>query len=128
MKLLSMEAYLMGRDKAYPLSAEQKANASRLLAKIHELQLVCPHAFEVRSGYRPSAINSRVAGAAPRSKHIDCLAVDIADPRGVIAQYLMANLHLLEKFELWMEHPDFTDSWVHLQDQPPASGRRVFRP
>jgi hypothetical protein len=40
----------------------------------------------------------------------------------------MANLAVLEELQLWLEHPDATPGWCHLQILPPRSGRRVFYP
>lgn len=132
MKLVTREEYLMGRDKEYPISFEQSANLDKLLVAIHAFQRSSGLVLSVRSGYRPAAINARIAGAAPRSKHIECLAIDVADPSGAIAFYCLNNLDVLERCGLWMEHPDHTDkgdeSWCHLQCVAPGSGKRVFKP
>ena len=83
---------------------------------------------EVLSGYRPAEINAKVKGAAPMSKHITCEAVDLADKDGRLAKWCMDNLPWLSAIGLWMEHPDYTKGWVHLQTTAPKSGNRVFIP
>lgn len=132
MKLVTREEYLMGRDKDYPLSFEQSQNLDKHLADIHNFQRMSGLALVIRSGYRPAAINARIAGAAPKSNHIECLASDFADPSGAIALYCLDNLDVLERCGLYMEHPDHTErgdeSWVHLQSKKPPSGRRIFKP
>ncbi len=132
MNLVTREEYLMGRARDYPISHEQSINLDNLLVCIHAFQRRSGLPLKVRSGYRPAEINARIAGAAPKSKHIECLACDFADPSGALALYCLDNLDILEKCGLYMEHPDYTDkgedSWVHLQCVPPASGRRVFKP
>ncbi len=62
------------------------------------------------------------------SKHLSGQAVDIADPKGELADWLMINDKKIEECRLWAEHPDYTKGWVHLQSVPPKSGRRFFIP
>ncbi len=82
----------------------------------------------VRSGYRPPDINAATPGAAQYSQHMFCRAVDLDDPHGELAAWCLGNLDLLEHFELYMEDPRWTPSWVHLQSLPPKSNSRVFIP
>jgi hypothetical protein len=35
---------------------------------------------------------------------------------------------LLEQYDLYMEDPLYTTTWVHLQTRPTKSGSRVFKP
>jgi hypothetical protein len=35
---------------------------------------------------------------------------------------------VLRDLGLWMEHPDKTPTWLHIQTVPPGSGNRVFWP
>jgi len=128
MKLLTRDDILMGRDKAYPIDEIQSANVDRLLSALHQLQLALETDLVVSSGYRPEAINAAVKGAAKRSNHIACLAVDLHDPDGALDTWCLENQKALELCGLWLEHPDSTPNWCHLQCVPPKSGRRVFRP
>jgi hypothetical protein len=82
----------------------------------------------VSSGWRPQAINAALANASPRSKHLSCEAIDLEDPEGALDAWCLRNLDALEAVGLWLEHPDATPGWCHLQTVPPRSGRRVFMP
>ena len=82
----------------------------------------------ISSGYRPPEVNAATEGAAKRSNHMVCRAVDIHDHGGTLAKWCLANLDLLEHLELWMEAPRYTYGWVHLQSVPPRSNNRVFIP
>lgn len=118
----------MGRDKQYPLDGIMEANLEKLLRAINKFCAVYGKPLKVTSGYRPAAINATVKGAAKKSNHMACLAVDFADKDGKLAEYCLNNLKLLEEFGLWMEDPAYTKGWVHLQCVPPRSGNRVFKP
>jgi hypothetical protein len=82
----------------------------------------------ISSGWRPMAVNARVPGAAPRSKHMSGQAVDLYDPEGDLDDWCMAHQDRLAAAGLWLEHPSATKSWCHLQSLPPKSGNRVFYP
>lgn len=84
-------------------------------------------ALSATNGYRSPAVNAAVGGAA-NSAHMFGQAVDIADgPHRDFARWCLLNLHLLEELGLWMEDPQWTPGWVHLQTREVA-GARVFRP
>lgn len=101
-------------------------NAIRLLHAINLLREELGTPMLITSGYRSPAHNKRIGGA-PNSNHTKCLAIDIADGDGRLKARLMANGNeLLERFGLYMEHPDDTPGWAHLQIVPPRSGSRVF--
>jgi len=69
-----------------------------------------------------------VPGAAKGSKHLSCQAIDLEDRDGRLDAWCMAHLGVLEELQLWLEHPDATPGWCHLQILPPRSGLRVFYP
>ena len=83
---------------------------------------------EITSGWRPVEVNRLIPGAALRSNHTKCLAVDLADPDGDLDEWCLDNAAVLEEVGLWQEHPAATKGWCHLQTVPPKSGRRVFYP
>jgi len=83
---------------------------------------------KVTSGWRPATINATVPGAAHGSKHLSCLAIDLEDRNGALDAWCLAHPDVLEELGLWLEHPDATPGWCHLQTQPPRSGSRVFYP
>lgn len=119
---------LMGRDRLYPLSEGLKTNLHNLIKAINKLERICPYAFFVCSGYRPPAINAKVAGAAPNSAHAVCMAVDLFDKDGKIDQWCLDNLKELESAGLFLEDPKSTEGWCHLTIRAPRSGNRVFKP
>lgn len=87
------------------------------------------------SGWRPAGVNSRTANAGAASKHLNGHGGDFQDNNKTraLARWCMVNQDKLEECGLWMEDPRWTggpgqDCWVHLQDQPPASGKRVYIP
>jgi len=118
----------MGRDVKYPITQDMEANLHKLLLAVNKLGAAYWPNLEVSSGYRPPEINASVAGAAKKSKHQVCLAVDFKDPDGTVDKFCMDNLELLEEAGLWLESPDHTPGWCHVQCVPPKSGKRVFIP
>lgn len=69
----------------------------------------------------------RINPKAMGSSHLYGCAVDIGDPNGSLANWLKTNNRLAE-YGLWMEHPDYTKGWVHLQSYCPKSMNRMFVP
>jgi hypothetical protein len=126
--MITKAEILMGRDKLYPLDEELQANLIKLLAAVNLFRKHYGKAMYVSSGYRPAAVNAKVKGAAKKSNHMACLAVDFKDVDGSIDKFCMDNLHILEACGLWLEHPEATPGWCHLQCVPPKSGNRVFKP
>lgn len=127
--MITVEEYLMGRDKDYPLDMLQARNMATLLSRVNWLLGTLGIKAKVSSGYRPSAINSSVKGAKS-SAHLSCEAVDLV---GVdFARELHRNPLLLEEADLYLEHPDYTTGkstrWSHLQIRKTKSGNRVFIP
>ena len=134
--MITVTDFFMGRDKDYPelLTDTLRANAEdtvakanllissyRMLTKDSELR-------RVNSGWRPPSVNAATPNAAARSKHMDCLAIDISDPDGDLDEWCMDHQEVLQSIGLWLEHPAATKGWCHLQTIPPKSGKRVFYP
>lgn len=123
-----LETYWMGRDKANPPDDETRKNAADLVGRINMLAKELPFPLpSMTSGYRPAAINAAVGGAK-KSNHMTGNAIDLADADGKLDAWCMANLDILERLGLWLEHPDATPTWCHLQRVAPRSKNRVFRP
>lgn len=131
----------MGRDKSFPaeLTPEIDANAAVIVDRANQLLALAqadgvdieenPKTGSiVSSGWRPSAINKSTPNAAPRSKHLLGLAVDIYDPEGELDQWCLDNLDKMTACELWLEYPGATKGWSHWQCVAPKSGKRVFIP
>jgi hypothetical protein len=139
--VLTLRQYYMGRDRIWPieLTPEKQVNAAtcveRTNALIAELEAdgikveASPISkTPVSSGWRPAAVNGTTPGAAVRSKHMSCEAIDLYDPEGDIDEWALAHPGVLEKIGLWQEHPSSTKGWAHFQIVPPRSGNRVFYP
>ena len=89
-------------------------------------------------GYAPSMYSSsclrsikdqqRINPKAMGSSHLYGAAVDIADPTGALAKWLLSHKSKLIECGLWMEDPAYTKGWVHLQIYAPKSMNRIFVP
>lgn len=128
--LISLADYFMGRDRthAHELTAALRANAALTVERANRLLARAGLAGVVTSGWRPSAINAAVPNASPRSKHLSCQAIDLDDTDDALDDWCLSHLPALAEIGLWLEHPDATPGWCHLQIVPPRSGRRVFMP
>lgn len=119
---ITLEQYLMGREKKYFCHEEVKLNAIELLNRVNRLILMLPVELQdgivVASGWRPEALNALTKGASIRSKHIKGCAIDILDPNDARDSYIMQNQSLLETCGLFIEHPKATPGWTHLQSIP----------
>lgn len=129
------KAYWKNRDKEYhsDLNDEIIDNSLILMKKVNALlsELGIEKA-DVNSGWRPKTINDRTDGASKKSLHLSGSAIDIRDPSHVISKAIMKNPSILEKYNLWMEHPSATPTWTHLDigrkpGEKPRSGR-IFMP
>ena len=130
MNTITLAQYFMGRDAqhAAELTEPLQRNAEVVVARVNALLRHACIACGVNSGWRPRAVNAEVPNASPRSRHITCEAIDLADPDDRLDGWCMANLEVLEAIGLWLEHPDATPGWWHVQIVPPRTGRRVFEP
>lgn len=104
-----------------------RANAADTAERVSKLLDRLGLKGDVTSGFRTSASNKSAAGAK-RSAHMSGEAVDLHDPQGVIKDAIMANRAVLEECNLYMESPQATPTWCHLQTRPTKSGNRVFIP
>jgi hypothetical protein len=130
-KKLTLDQFLMGRDKAHPIDDDMRTSSLHLLSRVNEL---LEHFYKkekdnrvITSGYRPAAVNASVGGAK-KSHHQACRAVDISDADRKLARFCLDNLDLLDDLGLWMEDPRWTNTWVHFQLVSPGSGKRIFVP
>lgn len=118
-----------GRYKARAKAADEtvRHQAFVLAARLHELFIVFRREKRPRitSGYRTPAAN-KAAGGAAKSAHIEGRACDFSDHDGEFAKWCLKNLYLLEENNLWMEDPEYTKGWVHLQSR--EAKKRVFKP
>lgn len=104
-----------------------------LYIKLNVLRKKSGIPFIVTSGLRNREDIERIyakLGKPPRygSQHLQGAAADILDPDRKLWYWVLKNLDFISELDLYMEHGDHTDGWVHFQLFPPKSGRRVFRP
>lgn len=133
--MITIDDYLMGREKKSPLDEELERNAKITVNRTNDLLDKFRETREVSSGYRPAEINAKEGGAT-NSKHLSCEAIDLRDDDRRFGNWCMENLPWLSAIGLWMEHLAYTVEvsegavryWVHLQIIPPRSGNRVFIP
>lgn len=137
--MITLDDYWMGRDIAHAadLTPEIRENAIELLGRVNLLQHwaaadgIYPGTdavtgTPVASGWRPPVINASVGGGP---LHPKAEAIDLRDtPERAFARWCLSNIAALDELGLWMEDPQWTPTWVHLQKRPPRSGRRVFVP
>jgi hypothetical protein len=121
------------------VTPEMEANADGLLGKVNGVLdaaasdgitlHVNPHtgcnvAGDGNGGFRLQATTV----GADHSKHKVAHAVDVYDPHRELASWVWTNQAVLEAAGLHIERPEWTPTWVHMQDVPPASGVFAFIP
>jgi hypothetical protein len=128
--VITLADFYMGRDRRFPdeLTDEKRSNAEETIDKANQLLERFGETRKVNSGWRPASINKSTVGAAPKSKHMECLAIDLEDKDGSLDAWCLENLEVLQEIGLWLESPDATPNWCHIQIVPPRSGNRVFKP
>lgn len=115
----------MGRDKEYPLTPILEQNLSKLLIALNRFRATYGKPMIVSSGYRPGKYN-KATGGAEKSSHLTCEACDFSDPDGTLDEYCRNNVSVLEQCGLWLESPDKTPGWCHLDIKP--RNNRIFLP
>lgn len=106
-------------DRVNRLLQEAEANGVALEMNPATKTLVSGQTY---GGFRPQSCTQ----GAPRSSHKEGRAVDVYDPSGALDRWI-SDL-ILEKHDLYREHPADTNGWCHLSDKAPGSGRRTFHP
>lgn len=105
-------------------------NLEDLIRKVNALGYQPP--MRASSCLRSLADQKRINPKAMGSSHLYGAAVDIADPEGKLAQWILEHPTVLTKCGLWMEAPEHTHgkngNWVHLQSYAPKSMNRIFVP
>lgn len=112
--------------KESEVDAVTMRNLKDLCAKLNKLGFVPPR--NATSCLRSLVDQKRINPKAMGSSHLYGAAVDIGDADGKLKAWLKANPNKLVECALWMESPEYTKSWCHLQIYAPNSFNRVFRP
>lgn len=115
----------MGREVEYPLKGLMEENLAALLVALNKFRAAYGHPMVVSSGYRPGKYNE-AAGGVPNSTHLVCMACDFRDADGSLDKFCQENIPLLEQCGLYLEHPDHTPGWCHLDIRP--RNNRIFLP
>lgn len=123
--MITVTDYLMGRDKQDPLDVLQLRNMAELLSRVNHLLASLNFDPKISSGYRPSRINKSVGGAK-MSTHTVCAGIDLIDPENKIGKFLKKNPLILNRYDLYLENPDHTPGWMHLDIKQRKN--RIFNP
>jgi len=119
-EIVSFHDYITASNK-YPerlshpeLTDDVRENAKAFLVTINAFLVELGiESVTVSSGFRPSSVNGTVGGAK-RSAHLSGQAIDLADSDGSLDALFQSRDDLLKRHGLWLEHPDSTKSWAHL--------------
>jgi hypothetical protein len=126
-KFLTVDDYLMGRDRQYGITATQLLAARELVDTLNALMTKCAIQLVITSGYRPPALNMLIPGSKPGDAHESCRGVDLRDSGKALSKWLVENVETMVILNLWMESPTDAADHVHLQSYPPKSGNRIFK-
>jgi DNA-directed RNA polymerase subunit M/transcription elongation factor TFIIS len=118
---------VLGEVKQEDLSDEFKNNLEELLKRVNLFRKEYGIPMYVNSGYRSEEHNAKIGGAKG-SAHMTCEAVDFRDNDGKLFEFIKNDPAILERCDLYMENPGWTNSWIHLQSRPTKSGKRIFIP
>lgn len=117
--------HLAGHEQE--LTEDIQTNATIICNRANQLIAAFGEDRELRSGWRPPAVNHNTGGAL-HSRHMTGHAVDIEDNDGRLDAFCRDNIGLLEQLGLWLEDEVATPTWCHVQCVPPRSGHRFFIP
>lgn len=104
---------------------ELEANLQNLLLCLNKFRSLYAKPMFVNSGYRTEEYNTSIGGAK-NSAHCLCMAADFADSDRALCNFILRDESILEACGLYMEDPDRTPVWVHLQTRPTIY--RIFEP
>ena len=124
------------RAKSVEITEEVKNNAKNLLSSVNNLLSDLEFTTKqllISSGFRPSDINAQIKNSAKKSLHTSGMAIDIVDPKDSLddlLERLEKGSGLLKAYGLWLEDPDNTPRWVHLDISRDRMDRaiRIFKP
>jgi hypothetical protein len=126
MDILTSSGKYPEREKSEECDGYVHLNAYELAARVSELLVSLGiTSVKVSSGFRTAAANAAAKGSA-RSAHMTGEAVDLEDPNGAICNAIMADPFILSRTGLYMESPQHTPTWCHLQTRPTKN--RIFKP
>jgi hypothetical protein len=83
-----------------------------LMDKFDEIRETYGRPIHVTSGFRCEKQNKKIGGS-PKSNHCKGTAIDLKN---------------LEHLDFYIEDLAYTRNWIHIQINPPKSGKRMFKP
>ena len=122
-ELLSAGSHKWKESEVDPITLR---NLEDLCRKVNALNYTPP--MYATSCLRSIKDQKRINPSAMGSSHLYGCAVDISDPKGELARWLQVRIVQLAECGLWMENPDSTKGWTHLQSYAPKSMKRIFNP
>lgn len=122
--------------------AAYRADLEKLLIAANIIRAAYNKPLIVTSGYRTWDDHVRIykekaqkrgmpfylSQVPTKSNHLYCRALDFADANGDLKKWILNNIDLLEKHNIYCEDFDYTKTWVHIQIVAPASENRFFKP
>lgn len=122
----------MGRDITHKdeYTDTISKNIDTLLIALNKFREAYGKPMTVNSGWRDKASN-KAAGGASNSNHLHGLACDFKDPDGAIDAFAVEcdDNGKLKEWGLWLEHPDSTKGWCHLDIKDRGDREsNIFRP
>ena len=115
------------REQSDECTTQVRTNAADLAERVSKLLDDLGRTAVVTSGFRTIQANKYAKGAV-QSAHCEGKAIDLEDNDGGLGRSILNHVGLLASCDLYMEHPLYTNGWVHLQSRATKSGRRVFVP
>jgi hypothetical protein len=145
-RVITFEQYFADATaRGYKPSGMESLNATALIAVVNSMLADFaadtgedlddyPQSSGFRTGAKTAELQAAGYGAATSGTHTTAHGIDILDRNEKLDGWLTDER--LERYGLYREHPDATvagqrgahQSWCHVQDTPPGSGHRTFRP
>jgi hypothetical protein len=134
--MITMTELLSGQCTFEECTPEQQKNLTILLEKVNKLRIAYGKPMTVTSGLRTMKHHLEIyakKGIFPpkvptKSNHLFGRAVDFADSHCELKKFVNNNIPLMKEIGLWMEDFEATPTWLHVQINPPASGKLFFKP
>ena len=115
------------RERSDECTTEVRIKAADTAERVSRLLDRLGKSAKCSSGFRTSGAN-KASGGATQSAHLTGEAVDLEDSEGGLGRAILSDPGLLDACDLYVEHPNYTDGWLHCQTRPTKSGRRIFVP
>lgn len=139
---LNVQEYL-GSTSMAELPKDIAANVKSLIEAINAVLSKFGSSRKITSGYRSIDDHHRIYNKinANRAKtglpalkipmgsaHLSGLAIDLEDANGDLDKWCIENIDWLTEKGVYIEHPDHTKGWCHMQLRAPKSGNNPFIP